>query len=114
MFEVTKMLTNYLGLFVIRHGHALKMSHCASHMCGITHAEQRDNSQSCRTTFAEVEPGYLFPFLLLHLTSRFPVDKPATRQANAQAPLILKRWLISVTSSFLSFLFLRIVYSLWQ
>lgn len=116
--------------------HTLGLTHARLHTCGdLTHAglhtcwaNRQHSVRAAATTFAEAEPGYLFPlFLLLQLTSHFPADKPGalhTRQANAQAPFILKRWLTSVASSFLSLLcffmlllfcfVLRIVYSLWQ
>lgn len=55
-----------------------------SHMLGFTHvgshtrwANRQHSVRAAATTFAEAEPGYLFPlFLLLQLTSHFPADKP--------------------------------------
>lgn len=65
--------------------HTLGLTHARLHTCGdLTHAglhtcwaNRQHSVRAAATTFAEAEPGYLFPlFLLLQLTSHFPADKP--------------------------------------
>lgn len=79
----------------------------ASHMWGLIDAEQTDNTQSELQQPHLLKQSQVISFLFSFCSNWQVISLqtnlvPCTRQANAQAPFILKRWLTSVASSFLS------------